>query len=102
MTRPVRLGEHAAAEFAEAVRWYEERTPGVGVKFLAAVQQALRRIETRPEAGSPVPRSQRSAARRVVLRRFPYQLIYYVRDSEIAVVAVAHTKRRPGYWKRRT
>jgi len=36
--------------------------------------------------------------RRMVLRRFPYLLFYEIRDDVVEFVAVAHTRRRPGYW----
>jgi hypothetical protein len=39
--------------------------------------------------------------RRLLMTRFPYQVVYRVRPSEIVVVALAHLKRRPGYWKHR-
>ena len=102
MSRPVRLGEHAAAEFAEAAQWYEEQSPGVGGKFLEAIEHALRRIEARPEVGSLLSRATRRTARRMLVGSFPYQVIYHLRDNEIVVVAIAHLKRRPGYWERRS
>jgi toxin ParE1/3/4 len=39
--------------------------------------------------------------RRVLLQRFPYTLFYRVGDEETIIVAVAHQKRRPGYWSGR-
>ena len=38
---------------------------------------------------------------RVLLRRFPFFLVYRVRDERVEIVAVAHARRRPGYWRRR-
>jgi hypothetical protein len=43
-------------------------------------------------------------ARRAVLskRAFPFSIVYFVRDEEtIVIAAIAHAKRRPGYWARR-
>jgi hypothetical protein len=38
----------------------------------------------------------------VRVRRFPYLLIFRRKSPEvIVIVAVAHTSRRPGYWRRR-
>jgi plasmid stabilization system protein ParE len=101
VTRALRLEEHASGNLTEAIRWHEERNPGVGTKFLAAVEHTLDRIAARPEAGSRLPRAKRDTARRALVRRFPYQIVYYIREAEIVVVAVAHTNRRPDYWKRR-
>jgi hypothetical protein len=39
--------------------------------------------------------------RRALVARFPYQVVYRIRPGEIVIVAVAHLKRRPGYWKNR-
>jgi toxin ParE1/3/4 len=36
------------------------------------------------------------------LNRFPYTVLYRVKNDEIFVTAVAHHSRRPGYWRRRT
>jgi hypothetical protein len=47
--------------------------------------------------GSPVE----GGVRRVLLKIFPYQLIYRVDGDEIRVFAVAHVRRRPGHWRRR-
>lgn len=100
MTRPLRGAPEADAEFADAVRWYEEHRTGVGSEFLAAVREARKLVEEHPEIGSPV-RGAKRGERRLMVRRFPYQLIYYVRSHDIVLVAVAHTKRRPGYWEKR-
>jgi len=40
-------------------------------------------------------------ARRTVFARFFFSLVHRVRDDTIEVVAVAHQRRHPGYWKRR-
>ncbi|WP_407936397.1 hypothetical protein [Limnochorda pilosa] len=50
--------------------------------------------------GSPV--SADHLTRRVLVRGFPYQVVYHLRPDEIVIVAVAHLKRRPGYWRNRT
>jgi toxin ParE1/3/4 len=57
-------------------------------------------IEQHPEIGSP--RRGHPAARHWTVRGFPYVVVYRVRPSDLYVVAVAHAKRRPGYWKNRS
>lgn len=52
-----------------------------------------------PEIGSP--RSGRLAHRRFTLTRFPYTIVYRMRETDVYIVAIAHTSRRPGYWKNR-
>jgi toxin ParE1/3/4 len=99
--RPIRIGESAAAELAEAVRWYEARRPGLGGDFRDAIGAAFDRIRQQPDAGSRIRAPSMVALRRLLIPRFSYQVIYYARDEEIAIVAVAHTSRRPNYWRHR-
>ena len=100
LTRPLCGAPEAEAEFAEAVRWYEAQRPGLGTEFLAEVRRARKLIQKHPTIGSPL-RGARRGERRLMVKRFPYQVIYYVRTYDIVIVALAHTKRRPGYWKTR-
>ena len=95
----VRIAASAIEEFREAVRWYEERRPGLGGAFLEAVNSALARIKEHPAIGTGSVEEGRT--RRVLVTGFPYQVVYTVRPTEVFVVAVAHLRRRPGYWARR-
>lgn len=93
--------EQAQAELAEIADYYDDEQEGLGSRFLDEVRLALREIEATPDAGAPwtatgVPRG----ARRVPIRPFPYFVIY-VTAPRLVVVAFAHTRRRPGYWRRR-
>ena len=94
----VRVGGPAGEELGEAVRWYEDQSEGLGVAFLEAVQKVISRIETHPEIGARL--ADQHHTRRVLVTGFPYQIVYIVRPTEAIVVAVAHLKRRPGYWRR--
>jgi toxin ParE1/3/4 len=94
--KPFRISHPASAEFADAVRWYELKRTGLGAEFFDAVTQAIELVRSRPEIGTAAGRT-----RSWLLSRFPYRVIYRVRDEDIYVVAIAHTSRRPGYWKKR-
>ncbi len=86
---------------AEAAVWYDERVAGLGDRFLNEAQAAFTRIETLPLTGSPwVHRHVPDGVRRMFLRSFPYAAVYVV-EPRTVVVAVAHLRRRPGYWKPR-
>jgi plasmid stabilization system protein ParE len=100
VNRPVRSSQPASDELAEAVRWYETRRTGLGGEFFDAVVATLTLIETRPEIGTTI--STDGQTRRALVARFPYQVVYRLRPTEIVIVAVAHAKRRPGYWKNRS
>ena len=101
MSLPLRVGEPASAELAEAVRWYEAQRSGLGADFLQAVGRTFDLVAQNPEIGSPVMGVAAGRLRRMTVPRFPYHVIYEVRPAEIVVVAVAHAKRRPGYWQAR-
>ena len=87
----------AEEEFREAARYYESEAPGVGVAFIAEVRKAVRSFVDNPYAAAAIG----SGIRRSVLRRFPYNILYAVEPDLIVIVAVAHQKRRPTYWRAR-
>ena len=99
MTRSLRSSQPASEEFSEAVRWYEAQRPGLGNEFFEAVVATITMIEAHPEIGTPVRDDPRT--RRLLVSRFPYEVAYLLRTEEIVIVAIAHLKRRPGYWKER-
>lgn len=93
----VRFHPAARMELREARLWYEERSPLSAVAFAQEVDGAVSRIAETPMR---YPMAEHGT-RRVVLQRFPYNVFYRVGTEEIVVVAVAHQKRRPGYWSGR-
>ena len=98
MTRTLRNLKEAREEFAAAVRWYEEQRTGLGGEFFDAVVHATSLIQAQPEMGTL---SRDCRRRHVLVQRFPYQVVYRVSEDEIVIVAIAHLKRRPGYWRNR-
>ncbi len=87
----------AEEAFREATRYYETEAPGVGIAFLAEVKRAVRSITENPYAAVAIS----SGIRRKVLNHFPYSLLYAVERDLIVIVAVAHQKKRPRYWRSR-
>lgn len=86
---------------AEAAAWYDERVNGLGQRFLNEVEGAFARIDETPLIGSPwTHRRLPPGVRRMFLRSFPYSAVYII-EPKIVVVAVAHARRRPGYWAKR-
>jgi toxin ParE1/3/4 len=100
VTRPIRFAEPASDEFRDAVRWYEGRRLGLGAEFFDAVVTTIATIQANPEIGAQCSTDGRT--RRILLDKFPYQLVYRLRAEELVIVAIAHLKRRPGYWKNRS
>ena len=89
--------EAAEAELQAAMGYYNLQKPGLGQEFLAEIKATVGRIANFPEAWQPL--SQRT--RRCLSRRFPYGVIYQIRDDEILIIAVSHLHQKPMYWQDR-
>ena len=90
---------HPAAlrEVEDAQAWYEERSLLAASAFLRELSTVMQRIRQTPHR---YPAAE-AGTRRVLLDRFPFTIYYRVRSDSINIVAVAHQKRRPGYWSER-
>ena len=100
--RPVRILQEAAEEAAAAVVWYDRERRGLGTEFSDVIESALDLIEEDIFPLSPLPgKSGSKGAKRLILKRFPYDIVVVERTSEIIVIAVAHHSRKPGYWRKR-
>ncbi len=97
MTLAVAFHEAAALELSDAAAFYEQECPGLGAALLDEVEAALTSLAQFPE-GAPVLRGR---IRRKVLLRFPYSLMYSLHPDNVRILAVAHDKRRPFYWRGR-
>ena len=92
------LHEEASAEYDAAFDWYLERSAGAALRFDAEVDHGLTQIVQAPQRWPIGPHG----TRRFLLKQFPFMLIYREYASGgIQIVAVAHTSRKPGYWKQR-
>jgi toxin ParE1/3/4 len=102
VSKPLRVEDAARDELRAAVARYEEKRPGLGAEFFTEVQRTLALIKRHPGLGAPVPRVRtQRGTRRLPLHRFPYAVVYRERETEIQVVAFAHSSRNPGYWRLR-
>lgn len=88
----------AEQELNDASLYYEEKSVGLGGAFLGAFEQSIEYLRAHPRAATPICDS----VRRKPMRRFPYAILYSVRDDEIRVLAIAHQMRRPLYWRGRS
>lgn len=84
----------ARRELLSAVAYYSDKQPGLGPRFVAAIEEATARAVAFPDSGSPVSKQ----ARRVFVKDFPYTLVYRPDADGIVIFAVAHHSRRPEYW----
>ena len=87
----------ARAEFLEAVQYYEDSQIGLGRRFRVAVESAAKSIAENPFRYRVLHPPFRS----YLLPNFPYAIIYCIEPENILIIAVAHTKRKPGYWIKR-
>ena len=94
---PYGFHPEARSEFRESARYYEIQQPGLGHRYVDAVRDAVTRIRSRPQLYREIA----PGVRQCRIPRFPYGIIYRIRNSGIEVVAVMHLHRRPGYWKDR-
>ncbi len=95
----IRLSPEAIDELVETAVWYRAQRPGLESEFLDEIERVLPLIESSPAS---FPRLLDIPAdlviRRALLPRFPYALIFMDLGEHVRVLAVAHAKRRPGYW----
>lgn len=90
---------HPAAqdELIATAIFYEAARNGLGEQFRDAVQVVLAHLLANPELGE-----KRRGARRLTVSGFPYDIVYRASNATLEVLAVAHHRRRPGYWRQRT
>jgi toxin ParE1/3/4 len=94
----VRFQNSAAREYLSARRHYSRIDPKLADRFRSAVDTAVSRIMTDPDS---LPQTA-NGFRGIRVKRFPYILFFKVLEAKsIGIYAVAHTSRRPGYWRRR-
>ncbi|MDR1077657.1 MAG: type II toxin-antitoxin system RelE/ParE family toxin [Propionibacteriaceae bacterium] len=99
---PWREHPAARAEYLDALTWYEEQEVGLGERLADDLDSRVDFIRAWPEAAPLYRGCQRvPAIRRKSAEVFPYGIVYFIRDGEVIVVAYAHEKRRPGYWRKR-
>ena len=95
--RTARFHSEARLEFLDTVAYYEEIQAGLGARFRTAVEAVVGLALAMPTAGT----AYKFGLRRVFPTKFPFSIVYKEDESGIVVFAVAHFKRRPGYWKSR-
>jgi plasmid stabilization system protein ParE len=95
--RNIRFHEEARIEFLDQVAYYEEARVGLGDRFYLEVEIAVARAGRMPGLGSPY----KYGTKRMYPKKFPFSIIYVVRELELVILAVAHFRRKPGYWRKR-
>lgn len=100
--RSVRVLEAAAVEAAEAAAWYEGQRRGLGGEFRSELKIALDQLCEGTLPGSPwSSRLSDRGVRRILMKRFPFSVVFVTLREEAVVLALAHHRRRPEYWRQR-
>ena len=95
--KPVDFLPGARLDFDASFDWYAVRSVVAAERFSIAVEIALGRIADNPEQFARIDGRHRER----IVRRFPFRIVFRVESSRIVIVAIAHAKRRPNYWKGR-
>lgn len=97
--KPVKFDHEAKAELDDAIGWYNDKQDGLGLDLQDEVETAVSRVQTDPGVGVNYRNTNFRFYR---VKRFPY-LVYYLDLTEaIWIAAIAHERRRPGYWRNRS
>jgi plasmid stabilization system protein ParE len=93
----VTILDETEAELREAVGYYEDKRPGLGLDFARAVETSVESVRRFPVRW-PV---RDDSTRRYLIQHIPYIVVYLFERDQVWVIAVAHCKRQPGYWSER-
>lgn len=89
----------AKQELYQQAYYYHQQEPRLGEEFLSEVEVAINRILTNPYTWEEIE----DGVRRILTHRFPFSVLYhfYENRSEILIIAIMHTHRKPTYWQSR-
>jgi plasmid stabilization system protein ParE len=94
----LRILKEAQQDLENSVDYYNGESPGLGYEFADEFYHTVDRIFDNPDAWPPVSKR----TRRCLTHRFPFAVIYQIRDTTILVIAVMHLNRHPDFWKERS
>lgn len=92
-----RFHPEARTELNKAIDYYEERREELGQEFLDQVQATIQQILDFPRTWPALSKTTHHCR----TTRFPYRVIYQLHGEDVRIIAVAHQRRRPGYWQHR-
>jgi toxin ParE1/3/4 len=98
MAKPVEYHEDARLDFDESVDYYRQRSTGAALGFTAAVDEAIDQILANPGRFPAI----HGGCRYCALKGYPFRIIFRDEPNRLVIVAIAHAKRRPDYWRGRT
>jgi plasmid stabilization system protein ParE len=97
VNKPYHFHPQAWRELEAADDWYRQQSLETSIRFLSAVYDGLESVAQQPQRWPKYFHG----TQRFILYRFPFSIIYRDELFSISIIAVAHHKRRPGYWRER-
>jgi len=95
--KPVRFHDAARVELIREIQYYATISPLLGKGLADAVEKAVKLASEFPDMGSP----HTHGTRRVFPQKYPFSVVYVVREADVYVLALAPFRRKPGYWRSR-
>ena len=88
----------ALVDADEAAAWYEKELNGLGKRFLLRLSETLDKLKENPHSHLVIS----DPVRRILLKSFPYKILYFIKDnSTIVVIGIIHMKRSKRYYRSR-
>lgn len=97
MARQAELVREAEEDLRDAAAFYNEQRPGLAPRFLSAVERVIDHAAETPLVGTPLG----GRIRRLLVPGFPYAVIYEAHREPVRVLAIAHLRRHPEFWRHR-
>jgi toxin ParE1/3/4 len=95
--KPLEYHPESRPESQEAIDWYWNRSRAAALDFSEELKAALAQLRKAPQTCPPFMHG----TRRAILNRYPFSVVFRERLHDIQIIAIAHAKRRPGYWAKR-
>ena len=89
--------EEAAHELTSAAEWYESASSGLGDDFRREIWNALNLCSEMPDLWAMLA----DGSQQMSVHRFPYRIVFLIEKEILNVIAIAHHKQFPDYWKDR-
>jgi hypothetical protein len=87
----------ARDELFSAIAYYNEQSSGLGTEFLEEIKTSVGKIQNNPTRWKILKKQ----VRQYIVQRFPFSIFYISAPKQVYIVAIAHNKRKPYYWKSR-
>ena len=87
------IQSEAVIDIQKVFEWYEERRAGLGYEFIEEIEEGLGRLSRNPQHYTAINQKYR----RVVIRRFPYLIVYEIEDNKVIVNSIRRASQKPKY-----